>query len=632
MRAVRDRSPRSLAFGAARGVVLALACAWGLWLLAAQVFLWTPLLRHLINAHTPKVHLEYRSAWSWWPGSVHARGLVLTGQDRAVQWRLALDEVTSSIAIGQLQSRLFHATAVHVRGVEFALRRRLRPVEMTLGRLRGLPVIAGLEELPLREEGPNDELPDWRYRLFTVWLEDIAASEVRQIWIDQWRVDGAAELAGAFYLKPLREVLVAPGEARLHGVAVSGAGAPVAGRVEGKLLVTLSKFDPRQLTMERFFHAANADADLRGRIAGIDVLGGIGGAGPAHLSARMRKGRIETGDASFDAGPLAVRGVRAAGATVRFASGDRMRATLSVQRARLQQRILRARTVETTVAGAPIDFAALRPPGWFAFDVRGGRVDDARRLGGRLFGNERVRAGRGSFSAHLAGPLHRLAGHARVALSQLQISARGLQIRGESRADLRIAGLDPWRGADLAGTRVSVDAGRLVPDEEIGPGWWGRAVLTTARLRFHPLRVDAAVEAQCRDARPIVGVYAHLKDLPGFLNSLFGMDGLSVRASAQGGRGWFLLPLLAAEGNGASIRATLRQDVRGQRGAALLTAHGIPVALDLDGGGSSLHLFGPGDFFADRERELRAEPVVRPAPRLARRATPLARRPLPRPR
>ena len=43
-RAVRDRSPRSLAFGAVRGVVLALACAWGLWLLAAQVFLRTPLL------------------------------------------------------------------------------------------------------------------------------------------------------------------------------------------------------------------------------------------------------------------------------------------------------------------------------------------------------------------------------------------------------------------------------------------------------------------------------------------------------------------------------------------------------------------------------------------------------------
>jgi hypothetical protein len=157
-------------------------------------------------------------------------------------------------------------------------------------------------------------------------------------------------------------------------------------------------------------------------------------------------------------------------------------------------------------------------------------------------------------------------------------------------------------------------------------------VLTAAQVRFRPWRVDAEAEAQCRDARPIVGVYAHVKDLPGFLNSLFGMDGLSVRASVRAGRGWFLLPLLAAEGNGASIRATLRQDATGQRGAAVLTAHGIPVALDLDGGGSSLHLFGPGDFFAERERELRAEAVVRYPPRLARRAPPLARRSPARPR
>jgi len=396
--------------------------------------------------------------------------------------------------------------------------------------------------------------------------------------------------------------------------------------------VTLSKFDPRHLTMERFFHAADADADLRGRIAGIDVLGGSGGAGPARLSARMRKGRIEQGEVSVDAGPLALRGVRAASAGLRFASGERMRTTLSLRRATLQRAIVRAGAVEGTLAGGPVDLAALEPPRWAALDVRRGRVDDARRLAAQVLGDDRVRAGRGWFSAHLEGPLHRLGGRARVAFAQLQIAARGLEIRGESRADLRIAGLDPWRGANLAGTRVSVDAGRLVPDQEIGPGWWGRAVLTSARLRFHPFRVDAEMEAQCRDARPIVGVYAHLKELPGFLNSLFGMDGLFVRASAHAGRGWFLLRQLDAEGNGASIRATLRHDARGQRGAALLTAHGIPVALDLDGGSSSLHIFGPGDFFADRQRELEAEPIVGPAPRLARRATPLARRAPPRPR
>jgi hypothetical protein len=620
-----DRSPRSLVLGAARGVLLALACAWALWLLGAQVFLWTPLLRNLINAHAPTVRIEYRSAWSWWPGTVHARGLVLVAQDRAVQWRLALDEVTTSIAIGQLSSRLFHATSVHARGMEFALRRRVPPWEMTADRLRGLPVIAGLEELPNREEGPDDDLPDWRYRLFSVWLEDIAASEVRQIWIDQWRVDGPSELAGAFYLKPLRQLLIAPGELRVHGATVNGVLVPVAAAVAGKLLVSIAKIDPRHLTMLRFFRAVDTDADLRGRISGIEVLGGSGGEGPARLSARMRKGRIEQGDLSFDAGPLTLRGVRARSAGARLTSGARMRAALSVRDARPRRWPARAKTVAAAFEGRSIDLAALEPPRRVALDVRGGRIDDARRLGARLFGNQRVEEGRGSFSAHLEGPLHRLAGTARVAFSSLRVAARGLQVHGQARAELHIADLDSSRGADLAGTRVFVDGGRLVPDQEIGRDWWGHAVLTRAQLRFHPLRLDAKVEARCRDARPIVGVYAHLKDLPGFLNSLFGMDGLLVRASLHAGRGWFLLPELNAEGNQASIRATLRQDARGQRGAALLTAHGIPVALDLDGGGSSLHIFGPGDFFAERQRELQAQPVVRPEPPAQRRA-PLARR------
>ncbi|MGZ6126479.1 MAG: hypothetical protein ACXWLR_16030, partial [Myxococcales bacterium] len=84
------------------------------------------------------------------------------------------------------------------------------------------------------------------------------------------------------------------------------------------------------------------------------------------------------------------------------------------------------------------------------------------------------------------------------------------------------------------------------------------------------------------------------------------------------GRGWVSLPELVAEGDGASVRATLRQDPGSQRGAALLTVSGISVALDLDGGGSSLHLFGPGDFFAERQREVRAIPLARRAPRLRR--------------
>ena len=591
-----------------------MAAAWALWIVAAQAFLCTPLLRHLLNSHSPKIHLEYDSAWSIWPGTVHVRGLVLSGQDRAVEWRLSLDRATTSIAVGQLPGRIFHATHVRVQGVAFALRRRVFVRGEDVSRARGLPPIDGLGPVPYKEEGPEDLLPDWRYRLFSVWLEDIEGNEVKEIWIDRWRVRGNAEVAGAFYLKPLREVLVAPGVLSLRGASVDEAGVPVAEAIEGTLRASIGAFDPRGITQERLFRTVGAEVDLRGRVAGLEVLGGSGGSGPALLQAHIERGRIERANVSADLRAPGFRGLEAAALRLRASVAGKAEARLEVDAPRFPAGTVRAGRARLELRGDPPDLGRLRPPRSASFDLGGGRIADARLLGRRLLRSGRVRGGTGSFAAHLEGPPRQLRGTVHVSLQDLRVAARGVMVQGDARVDARLADFDPLRGGDLSGTGISVSQGRLVPDMEIGPGWWGVATLRRARVRLDRPRLDAEVEASCRDARPIVGVYAHLEDLPGFLNSLFGMDGLSVHGTAHLGRGWLSLPEVSAEGNGASVRATLREDGQGETGAALLTVHGISFALDLDGGGSSLHLFGPGDFFAGRQREVKAMPMGRRAP------------------
>jgi len=217
-----------------------------------------------------------------------------------------------------------------------------------------------------------------------------------------------------------------------------------------------------------------------------------------------------------------------------------------------------------------------------------------------------VQGGSGTFAAHVEGPPESMAGRARARLSGLRVQARGLLVQGDAQVDAAVSALDPFRGADLTGTRVRIDEAR-VAGEQIAPAWWGRAVLSRARWRFDGRFFEAELAAHCRDARPIVGLYAHLADLPGVVKGLFAMDGLSLHGTAAAGRGWYALRDLVARGDGASVEAALRSDAGRQRGAALLTVHGISVALDLDGG-SSLHLFGPGDFFAQRKAELDALP------------------------
>ena len=73
-------------------MLLAVATAWGLWLIGAQALLWTPLFKHLLNARGPVIHIEYRFAWSVWPGTVHARerDLAVADSDRLHRPRLDL--------------------------------------------------------------------------------------------------------------------------------------------------------------------------------------------------------------------------------------------------------------------------------------------------------------------------------------------------------------------------------------------------------------------------------------------------------------------------------------------------------------------------------------------------------------
>src|SRR5256885_15622469 len=108
------------------GWVLAAPLAlWALWVIGAQIFFLTPLFRAVLNSHSPAIHIRYRWAWSVWPGTVHMRGMVLTSQDRKVQWQLGIDRLTTSISLTELPRKLFHATQVHADGVSFALRRRI---------------------------------------------------------------------------------------------------------------------------------------------------------------------------------------------------------------------------------------------------------------------------------------------------------------------------------------------------------------------------------------------------------------------------------------------------------------------------------------------------------------------------
>ena len=624
---------------AIRAIVLAPVVLWALYVVAVQVFLWTPLLRRLINAQGPTVHVEYAFAWSAWPGRVHVRAMRLTSQDRGVQWQLDIDRLATTIALWQLPRRLFHATRVEAEGLSFALRRRIPRPRITPERLEGLPLIAGFEAAPVAEEGPEYDIPDRQYNLMSVWLESVVAKNVRSIWVDRLRLQGGADVAGAFYLKPVRSVLIAPAEVRGTSLLLTHVGTPVADALRGRFAMWLGPFDPRTATASKLARTLGVEAEGAGSLRGVEFLSRPthvamrGGSGPVRFALHVRGGRILPGtqlaaelrDATARDGALIAAARSVAVSLVMPAGGGAANVRAEAHDATLATRDgnpgARLDTAMATLQADEPDLA--QPYAHFAsLEVRGGRIDDAHTLAAALrFGAARVDSGHGAFALHLAGPPDRLSGWVRASLADMHVRAERLAIRADTAVDASVHELDASRGADLSGTRVQIDGARAVDasgEEDTAPGWWARIDLDRAALRLGPggPLVDADFTARCRDARPIVGLYVRRADLPGVLSGLFAMEGLAVHGSGLLANRRAALRELAATGKGASIRAIYLAEPAARRGAALLTVGSISVGVGLGEGSSGVHVFGPGDWYASEERQLR----TRLPPRASARA------------
>jgi len=669
---------------AGRALGLVLLALWGLWLVGVHAFLWTPFFRNLLEEK--KVHLSYSFAWSPWPGRVHVSNLLLQAQDSHFQWRLKIDRAWAVIALPDLPRRIFHTTSVEADGLTFGLRARRPRALVTAHDVDGLPPMEVYGPVPYSEDTEEEEVPEWEYRKFSVWLEGVRARGVREVWLEKVRLAGDARVAGAFYLKPGRELLLQPGELWTDGLGANIGDDKLADGIAGHLLIRLAKLDPRHLQKPVLFRAADLEADLTGKIVSLSSLSTLlpgemtleGGQGPGRVSLRIQAGQIlphslidlQLQNPTLRSGPL---WLRSAGGSVTLrpngavALGDvRTAIVLDQLRAgadpaadvapkisvapkpgaggeqaagQLPGEAISAEHFSLVAVGRPVDLAALAMPRTATFDLTGGRVDDARRLlamlGPAAAGAVQIDRGTATFGAHLQGPPDALAGKIALAVKGGQARVDGLILRADTSVGFNVRALDPLRGADLSGTHVAIRRGRLINpggEEDTAPDWFGdfhlpRAQLRTPQVAKDGPMLDADLKGECRDARPIVGLYVRRKPLPGFVAGLFNLDELRLTASILAGSALIALRGLDAEGRHGAIRGVLLKNEDGLTGAALLRVRMLSVALGIDKNKTSIHPLGAGGWFANRQRELQPHQSLNELPR-ARRAQSAQRAPV----
>ena len=180
---------------------------YAIYLIAANTLIRTRMLRDLINEGPDKTWIDYASATTWWPGRVRVRGLRIRDRDSVSEWMISLDEGRASISLAGLLQRRFHPTWIRGSGFSLRVRSRLLPEEATPARVEFIPPILGFPDPPMRNLA--EVRPVRTGREWTVWLEDVAV-EAGEIWVDDWKFEGEAEVKGSMILDPRLRLEVFP--------------------------------------------------------------------------------------------------------------------------------------------------------------------------------------------------------------------------------------------------------------------------------------------------------------------------------------------------------------------------------------------------------------------------------------
>lgn len=176
-------------------IILAVLLLTGLYLLAVNVFLNSPLAPRAFNRRPHRFQIHWTSAWTVWPGLVHARGLKVEGWRPNVAWSVTAERAKGWIDLGSLTNRTFRIR--ELQGEE---------VRSTVLRRKGI----GKPDPPRR---PGAQRP--RRQPWSMSFEGIVLDHVREFRFNDFRLTGDGRAEGAFWFVLGGDFRLEPSKARL---------------------------------------------------------------------------------------------------------------------------------------------------------------------------------------------------------------------------------------------------------------------------------------------------------------------------------------------------------------------------------------------------------------------------------
>ncbi len=253
-----------------RVVGWALAVLYALYLLAANIFLNTSLASLAFNQKPERFHIEWRSAFSLYPGHIHARGIKVGGHARTTLWSASSPGADGRIKLLPLLARRLSFGTIHAREVQVGVDRVAS--DLPPSRPRTAAALA---------RGP------WELH-----FDGITTASLQRIRVGDWVVEGRGD--ARFGLdKVLRggPVEVTPSTLRMSA-AIVRRGALVLAR-EAQVALDLEMAPNTRRQAQGYDKVRFVDAHLKvdGRAPGLGVIEGA--LGTLSLASSAQDGRLQ---------------------------------------------------------------------------------------------------------------------------------------------------------------------------------------------------------------------------------------------------------------------------------------------------------------------------------------------------
>ena len=581
------------------------------YLVVINLLLSTGLGKKILNQVDPThANFDWDSAYSVWFAQVHTKGFVVRGTDTAVEWRITTDEASTSFGITDFFRRRVHMHGTTAKGI--SVRVRFKVTAPTADYLAKLPPIEGLPDPPIKppEKPP---LTDENYNLWSVEIDDIAADDIREVWIDTVRFTdaGGGSVVGAFYFKPMRIIRIDPTEYTARLGKVETGAAVIATDIHGTFGVHVAEFDPRVPTGNAAFAYVDASAvavaklvDLTwtGPFVGPDVMLS-GGGGPLEVSARIRQGVLEPGsrlELRSEAWTAWVGRHWFSGTSLVHARVPQK--TPAVSQISIESFDFDVHHDKALVAHAPAmnvaatfentDLAASFEEWKAHVDMASANAPNLAAFNGYGEGKGLFYGGSAGFSVHGDADPSGVSGKFHAKLSNLSMQAVDAVAKGNGTVDLTLRYLD-YKSLHADFSLARFEFHDVAAAKEAG--YWINASASPFKVSFQGgPTLQATISGKARDAKlPLAIVGA-----PGIVATLAGNQSFTFSTGVRVTPTITELSNLRLIGDTVDIYGHYRADGKGKNGSVLVSTAAVNVGIEIQKGSISVRPFASQGWYA----------------------------------